>query len=160
VDAAAFEAHCQAAVRLDEAGQAEMAARHWRQAATLYRGEYMAGLDTSFTEDYVEGCCHWRRFRLNDLHLTSLLKLAHYHFGRAEDHLSQTYAQQALDADRCSEDGHRLIMKLRHRAGQFDEMARQYRQCERSLNESEGRCPAPETTRLYQQLQPTLEAPT
>lgn len=156
VDATAFEAYYQQALRLEQQGEEDQAARHWQLAQALYQGDYMAGLAQHYTEGYEDDWCQWRRYRLRDMYLTVLLKLAHYHFRRGEDRLSRIYAQKALIEDRGCEEAHRLMMRLAHRAGQRDDLVRQYRLCQKCLEEVEDRSPAPATTRLYEELLQTM----
>ncbi|MGB3717196.1 MAG: BTAD domain-containing putative transcriptional regulator [Candidatus Promineifilaceae bacterium] len=156
VDADAFENYYQAAQRLEEEGQEDRSARFWKMGEALYKGDYMIDLKTCYTEEYIDDCCKWRRYRLKEMHLTVLLKLAHYHFRCNQDHLSLTYAQKALDQDRGGEEAHRLVMRLMHRAGQPHDLIRQYRLCVHSLAESENRHPSPVTVQLYQQLLQTF----
>lgn len=157
VDAAAFEGYYQHAQRLEEEGQEDIAARFWKLAEALYQGDYMIDLAPCYTEDYVDDCCKWQRYRLKDMHLTVLLKLAHYHFRCNQNHLSLIYAQKVLDQNKGCEEAHRLVMKLMHRTGQRHDLMRQFRMCERSLEEAEDRSPSLETVQLYQQLLQTLQ---
>ncbi len=152
VDAAAFQAYCEQAALLEEAGQEELAARHLHLAAALYQGEYMAGVDQRYTEGYEDDWCQLERYRLKQLYLRTVLKLAAYHYRRREDRQSWLYAQKALDADRACEEAHCLLMKLAHRAGRCDEVMRLYRLCRRWLRQVEDREPSPATTQLYRQL--------
>jgi len=156
VDAAAFEGYYLQAQHLEEEGREDVAARFWKLAAALYQGDYMIDLAPCYTEDYVDDCCKWQRYRLKDMHLMALLKLAQYHFRCSQDQLSLTYAQKALDQDSSCEDAYCLIMKLMHRTGQRHDLMRQYRLCERALQDAEDRSPTPETFQLYQQLLKTL----
>jgi DNA-binding SARP family transcriptional activator len=161
VDTTAFEAHYQQALRLEDRGQEEIAARNWKLAEALYQGDYMAGIARRYTEGYEDDWCQLPRYRLKDMYLTVLLKLAHYHFQRGEERLTRVYAEKALAADPGCEKAHRLIMKLLHQAGRYGDLVRQYRLCERYLDQAESRSPEPETTRLYERLlrtSPTVKA--
>lgn len=157
VDADAFENYYQAAQRLEEEGQEDGAARLWKLGEALYQGDYMIDLAPCYTEEYIDDCCKWQRYRLKEMRLTVLLKLAHYHFRCNQDQLSLTYAQKALDQDRGCEEAHRLVMILMHRNGQPHDLLRQYRLCEHSLAESEDRVPSKVTVQLYQQLLQTFQ---
>lgn len=157
VDADAFENYYQAAQRLEEEGQEDGAARLWKLGEALYQGDYMIDLAPCYTEEYIDDCCKWQRYRLKEMRLTVLLKLAHYHFRCNQDQLSLTYAQKALDQDRGCEEAHRLVMILMHRNVQPHDLLRQYRLCEHSLAESEDRVPSKVTVQLYQQLLQTFQ---
>jgi len=156
VDATAFEAYYQEGLRLEERGQEDLAARYWQLANALYQGEYMAGIAQRYTDGYEDDWCLLGRYRLREMHLRVLLKLAEYHFRQGEERHSRLYAQQAIREDRACEEAHCLLMKLAHRARQRDELIRQYRLCRRSLRRVEDRDPAPATTRLFEQLLETL----
>lgn len=156
VDATAFEAYYQQALRLEEQGEGDLAARHWQLAQALYQGDYMAGLAHRYTEGYEDDWCQLPRYRLQDMYVTALLKLAHHHFRRGEERLSRIHAQKALAEDRGCEQAHRLMMRLAHRAGQRDDLVRQYRLCQKYLVEVEDRGPALVTTRLYEELLHTV----
>lgn len=158
VDATAFETHYQQAMRLEEEGLEEAAVLRWELAETLYQGDYMIRLVPYYTEGY-DDCCRWQQYRLKDMYLEVLLKLAHYHFHRNQDRWSLVYAQKALAEDWCCEEVHRLIMRLKHRFGQRGELIRQYRLCERCLADAEGRSPSLETVKLYEQLLQTVSEP-
>ncbi len=151
-DAAAFEDYCKHALRLDTAGQVDAAAHYRKLAEALYQGDYMSGLLPCYTEEYVNDCCQWRRYQLKAMYQTLLLRLAQHHFDAGQDRLSLAYAQKTLVEDRCSEEAHRLVMILMHRAGHHNELVQQYHLCELSLAEAEDRGPSPETIQLYQQL--------
>ena len=92
VDVATFKEYYQQAQRLEEEGQEDIAARFWKLAEALYQGDYMIDLAPCYTEDYVDDCCKWQRYRLKDMHLSVILLLAHYHFRCSYNHLSLTYA--------------------------------------------------------------------
>lgn len=156
IDAVAFKDYYQHAQRLEEEGQEDIAARFWKLAEALYQGDYMIDLAPCYTEDYIDDCCKWQRYRLKDMHLTVLLKLAHYHFRCSNNQLSLTYAQKVLDQDRGCEEAYCLVMNLMCRTGQRHDLVRQFRLCERNLKEAEDRSPSQGTVQLYQQLLQTL----
>lgn len=159
VDALAFEEYYEYAQRLEKGGQEEIAARFWKLAESLYQGDYMIDLAPCYTEDFIDDCCQGRRYRLRDMYQSLLLKLAHYYLRSHQDQLSLRYARKALAEDRSSEGAHRLMMQLMHRAGQREDLMRQYRLCERDLAKAEDRCPSPETVNLYRQLLQTVQQP-
>jgi len=152
VDAIAFEIHYRQAQRAEEQGKKDFAARQYKLAEALYQGDYMAAIESRYTERYDNDWCQWRRFRLKSIYLAVLLKLAEYHQQKAEDRLSLYYARKALLQDNCCEEAHSLIMQVLHRAGRRSDLVRQYRLLERFLRQGEDRAPSPETTRLYKEL--------
>lgn len=156
VDAVAFENFVERAGRLEEEGHIGVAARYWKLAVSLYNGDYMADLD-NYTEDYIDDCCNWRKQRLKNRYLTTLLNLATYYYQQHQDRLSLNYAQKALSEDHSFEEAHFLIMRLKYRAGQRAEVILQYRLCEQTLRDAEDRNPSPETVHLYQQCLQTAK---
>ncbi|MBI4321500.1 MAG: hypothetical protein HY675_23655 [Chloroflexi bacterium] len=152
VDAIAFEVHYRQAQRAEETGKKDIAARQYKLAEALYQGDYMAGIDPAYTEDFDNDWCQVRRFRLKSIFLAVLLKLADYHEQRKEDHLSLYYGRKALLQDGCCEEAHCLVMRGLSRAGRYRDLVRQYRLCEKLLRQAEDRAPSPETTRLYKNL--------
>lgn len=152
VDALAFEEYYDQAQRLERDGKEDIAARFWKLAESLYQGDYMVDLAPCYTEDYIDDCCQWRRYRLKDMYVCVLLKLTRYYLRCNQDQLSLKYAQKALTEDSGSEEAHRLVMQLMHRAGSRQDLIRQYRLCERDIAKAEDRCPSPETVQLYHQL--------
>jgi DNA-binding SARP family transcriptional activator len=86
------------------------------------------------------------------MYVCVLLKLTRYYLHCNQDPLSLKYAQKALAEDRGSEEAHRLVMQLMHRAGLREDLIRQYHLCERGIAKAEDRCPSPETVQLYRQL--------
>lgn len=152
VDAIAFEIHYRQAQRAEEQGKNDTAARQYKLAEALYQGDYMAGIESRYTERYDNDWCQWRRFRLKSIYVAILLKLAEYHEQRNEDRLGLYYARKALLQDNCCEEAHCLVMRALHRAGRRRDLVRQYRLCERLLRQMEDRTPSAETTRLYEGL--------
>jgi DNA-binding SARP family transcriptional activator len=152
VDTLAFEAHYQQALRLEEQGQDEIAARHWKLAEALYQGEYLASIARRYTEGYEDDWCQLPRYRFKDMYLTVLLRLADYHFRSGEGRLSRVYAERALAQDPGCEKAHRLVMRLLHREGRYGDLLRQYSMCQQYLGQAENRSPEPETKRLYERL--------
>lgn len=158
VDATAFETYYQQALRLEQAGQKDAAAQYWELADGLYQGDYMLSLVPYYTAGY-DDCCRWRQYRLKDMYLTVLLQLARYHYEFRNERWSLAYAQKALAEDWCCEEAHRVIMRIKHRAGRRGELIRQYRLCERCLADAEERAPSPETAQLYEQCLQTIGKP-
>lgn len=152
VDAIAFEIHYRQAQRAEEQGKGDIAARQYKLAEALYQGDYMAGIESRYTERYDNDWCQWRRFRLKSIYVAVLLKLAEYHEQKSEDRLSLYYARKALVQDNCCEEAHCLVMRALHRAGRRGDLVRQYRLCERLLQQMEDRVLSLETTRLYKEL--------
>jgi DNA-binding SARP family transcriptional activator len=152
VDAIAFEIHYRQAQRAEEQGKNDIAARQYKLAEALYQGDYMAGIESRYTERYDNDWCQWRRFRLKSIYLAILLKLAEYHEQQNDDRLGLYYARKALLQDNCCEEAHCLVMRALHRAGRRRDLVRQYRLCERLLQQMEDRAPSTETARLYKEL--------
>jgi DNA-binding SARP family transcriptional activator len=59
---------------------------------------------------------------------------------------------RALEKDRCHEDSHRLLMRCYVQLGQRGRALRQYRLCERILDQKYGTAPSPETRSLRRSI--------
>ena len=152
VDADAFEEHYRQGQRLERLGQRKAALLQYKMAEELYKGDYMAGISPKYTEDCADDWCRWRRFKLKDMYLTVLLKLARYYEERGQGEECLAYTRKALAQDGCCEEAHRMMMRAFYRAGQREDLIRQYRLCQRILRRREDREPSAETVALYKRL--------
>lgn len=152
VDAIAFEVHYHQAQRAEEQGKKDFAIRQYKLAEALYQGDYMAGVESRYTEYCDNDWCQWRRFRLKSIYIAILLKLAEHHERQGDDRMGLYFARKALLQDECCEEAHRFVMRALHRAGRHPDLVRQYRLCQKLLQRTEDRAPSAETTQLYKEL--------
>lgn len=128
-------------------------------AADLYRGQFLEGL-------YVDGCPEFEvwlvgereRWRQRAGRVLAELVTLHSQLREYQEALRFARRQLALDAWR--EEAHRQVMRLLAWDGQRGAALTQYESCSRVLARELGVEPAPETTRLYEQIRDgTLEFP-
>ena len=145
VDAEEFECLCRRGRILEREKRPGAAAEAYRQAVSLYRGDFLA-------EDlYLEWAIP-RRERLRNLYLEALEWLALHHFRRGEYRESIHYAELILEKDGCREDAHRLLMRCYARLGQRNRALRQYHLCRETVQRELDIEPMPETTILYERI--------
>ena len=147
LDTEAFEAHLQA----DSRGTAAAQAEHWRAAAALYQGDFLAGLAVreapAFEEWLLGQRTRYRERALHTLHALTQHQMASADFGAAVD-----TATRLLALDPWREEAHRQLMGLQAHTGQRSAALAQYETCRRMLEKDLGVEPARETTILYERL--------
>ena len=116
----------------------------YRMALQYYRGIYLPETDMA-----------WRMTESERLHRTFIeanLRLAHLHFqiGQIDDALQCCH--RILEQDPCLEDAHRLAMRIHASTGNRAGVARQYAQCQQSLQEEIAAPPSLQTEELYEIL--------
>ena len=147
-------------VRLDSAEFAALAERDdatsLQQAADLYRGELLQGLDIDAAPDF-DDWLHRERARLRQLAQQVFDRLIARHRERAMG--DQAHAAAGRDAamaaarrwlalEPAAEWAHRWLIRLYVESGQRDAAEVQYEVCRRELAVKHGRQPAPETRAL------------
>ncbi len=152
VDADAFEAYCQQALRWEEAGEEELALACWRLAAGLVHGPYMQEAEGWQGTDEGAPWYLWRRLRIQDLYLRALLTLARGALKGARLEEARTYAEAALHQDPSCEAGYRVLMEVDARQGRVEGIHRSWARCREALRRLEDREPGPETRALYRRL--------
>ncbi len=121
------------------------------EAAALYRDDFLSGFSLRDSPAFDD----WQFFQAETLRrelMGVLERLAHAHAGRREFEPAITYARRWLALDPLDEPAHRHLMQLYAWAGQPAAAQRQYRECERLLQEELGVQPLDETTQLYQAI--------
>lgn len=121
------------------------------QAAGLYRGEFLEGLNLGDAPGFDE----WQLFQRDELRLAfgqALRRLAWVYAERGQWERAISCARRRAALDRVDEPAGRDLMKLYARSGQRSAAVRQYEDLARALEERAGREPEPETRRLYEQL--------
>lgn len=130
---------------------AEVDASLLRDAADLYRGDFLAGFyvdEAPLFEEWMLG----EREHLRQLALQALTVLAAYHGQQRHYTPAIEYTMRLLAMDPWREEAHRELMLLLALSGQRTAALAQYERCRRILDEELGVEPAAETTALYEQI--------
>jgi predicted ATPase/DNA-binding SARP family transcriptional activator/Tfp pilus assembly protein PilF len=120
-------------------------------AATLYRGDFMAG----FSLPDCPGFDEWQFFQAEELRqafASGLERLAQALSDQNDPEQAIPYARRWLALDTLHETAHRQLMNLYAAAGQQSAAIRQYQVCVQTLDEELGVEPSPETTALYERI--------
>jgi predicted ATPase/DNA-binding SARP family transcriptional activator len=120
-----------------------------REAATLYRGDFLEGFFMGESAPFEE----WLLIEREGLHRQALevfVHLAEHHVGRGEHERALEYAYRQLEFEPWREQAHRQVMKLLALTGQRSAALAQYETCRRVLSEQMGIEPEPETIELYE----------
>ncbi|MBI2267549.1 MAG: hypothetical protein HYU64_20665 [Armatimonadetes bacterium] len=141
IDLEAFEEHCSEAEKAKSQGDSESAVRHFRQAASLYGGEFLEGLE--------EEWCIYQRVTLQQKYFDILVQISEQMCQTSLHQEAVEAARKILDVDRSYEKAHCLIMRSFALLGKRDEAIRQYHQCADILKKELGLSPSPETEALY-----------
>ncbi len=123
-----------------------------RQAASLYRGDFMAGFSLPDCPGFEE----WQLFQAESLRQVMVGVLAQLVRGYTVQHEFDTaidYARRWLALDPLNEAAHRDLMRLFNWQGDRASALAQYRECEQVLGSDLGLPPQTETTRLYRAIQ-------
>jgi DNA-binding SARP family transcriptional activator len=141
-DVEEFEGRYGRGRRLEAQGRGAEAAAEYEQAVALYRGEYLL-------EDLYEDWTMVERERLSNAHVDMLGRLAAHYAGVGREQEAVGACYGILEKDRCHEESYRLLMRCYARLGLRGRALRQYRLCERTLEQEYGVEPSPETQMLY-----------
>lgn len=117
---------------------------HWEEAVALYTGDLL--------ENLYEDWAFFERERLRGLYLNILTRLTWKFQSRGDYPEAIRYGAQLLAADPLREDGVRLLMALRYRAGDRSGALKEYEQCRERLRRELGVEPMPETVALYEAI--------
>jgi DNA-binding SARP family transcriptional activator len=131
--------------RLEKTKQTQEAATEYEKAVGLYRGDYLL-------EDLYEDWTMVERERLSNAYVDMLNRLALYYIERGQLRESVRCCYKVLEKDRCNEHSHRLLMRCHWQLGQRGRALRQYRLCEKILDQEYGTAPSPETRALYEDI--------
>lgn len=153
LDTAAFEHHLQAAAQVGP----ETRPTHWREAASLYRGDFLSGFFLRDAPDFDEWVVPLKA-RFRELALQALHALTTFHNTRAEYATVIDYATRLLALDAWREEAHRQLMSALARSGQRSAALAQYETCRRMLEKELGVKPSAETTVLYERIRAAGEA--
>ncbi len=145
IDVDEFDRHVEAGRRLEANGQITKAAAKYEAAIELYQGDFLAG-------DLYEEWPVLPREHLRVAYLEVLDHLSQIRFSQGQYPECATLCQLLLTRDTCREDIHCLLMRCYSREGQGHLALRQYQICVEALRTELEVDPAPETTRLYEQI--------
>ena len=121
------------------------------KAAALYKGDFLVGFTLPDCPEFDE----WQFFEAENLRgsLASILQqLVSTYEAQGDFTQAIAHARHWLSLDPMHEPAHRLLMELYAKSGQHAAALRQYKECERILNQELGVTPQPETTALYQNI--------
>jgi DNA-binding SARP family transcriptional activator len=114
------------------------------KAVSLYRGEYMEGLDYEWVIA--------ERERLSQLYLSVLDHLAHRYAEKGEYAKAATYLRAILRTNPLLEEAHALLMTVHARMGDRLAVLQQYETLSQVLEQKLGIDPSPKTRELYYKL--------
>jgi len=145
VDVDAFAMAVKAGAAAERRGDPEAAARAYREAIALYRGDYL--VDDAHADWAVE-----RRERLRTTHIDTLERLARLEEDRGAYSEAIGYLDRALIADPLREELYRQLMRSHAAAGRRSHALAVFERCRKLLERELGTRPAPETQRLRDQI--------
>lgn len=124
---------------------------HLRQAAVLYRGDFLDGFymaDSPVFEEWVL----LKRAQFHRQALDTFYHLAAFHERRHALDEASRYAQRQLELEPWREEAHRQMMRLLALSGQRSTALAQFEHCRRTLVDELGVEPAAETVALYEMI--------
>ena len=125
-------------------------------AVELYRGDFLAGFTLQDSANFDD----WQFFQTEGLRRelgSALERLVRGYSGQGEYEPAIPYARRWVALDPLHEPAHRELMRLYSGASQRAAALRQYRECERVLEEELGAVPSGETTSLYEEIRAKRE---
>jgi DNA-binding SARP family transcriptional activator len=145
LDVEEFERCVNAGQRLEARHQRTAAIAEYEAAISLYKGDFLE-------QNPYEEWTVLERERLRVAYLETLDRLSQIYFGQERYAMCITVCKLILTRDRCREDAHSLLMRCYSRQGQDHLALRQYQICVEALRMELDVAPAPETTKLYEQV--------
>ena len=121
-----------------------------QQAATLYRGDLLEGLELH--EPAFEDWLRTERARLRENAVRALRKLLDLQSAEGDLERAMATAMRLLAVDPLQEPAHRTLMQIYERMGRRADSLRQYERCVDVLRRELGVAPEPETRRAYEAL--------
>src|SRR5262245_17546804 len=128
------------------------APRDLEQAAALYAGDLLDGLDVS--EEPFEEWLRSERARLRETAVHVLTRLLQHQAKSGAPEPAIRSAVRLLALDPLREETHRTLMQLYARQGRLGDALRQYQTCVSVLRGELGVEPAQETRRVYREIVP------
>jgi DNA-binding SARP family transcriptional activator/pimeloyl-ACP methyl ester carboxylesterase len=129
-----------------------------RAAAELYRGPLLDGFRLS--EPAFEDWLTQERARFHNLAAFVLMELAEREAAAGDIAAALDHARRALALDPLAEEAHRRLMRLHLDHGNFNAVARQYRECCDVLRSELASIPEPATTAIHQEARARLKQTT
>jgi DNA-binding SARP family transcriptional activator len=120
------------------------------QAAAIYRGDFLAGLDVK--EEMFEEWLMRERERLRELALDASAKLLSHQLKNNLDEAAIQTGLRLLALDPLQESVHQILMKLYSRNGRRGAALMQYQRCVEVLQRELGIEPELETKQFYQEI--------
>jgi hypothetical protein len=140
-------------------GESEAALRQLHDAVALYRGGFLEGFSLKDSVAFDDWSLLTRE-RLQRQALVALRQLSAHYERRGEYETACEYAWRQVELEPWQEQAHQQLMRLLAWNGQRSAALAQYHSCRRLLSEELGVLPAPETTRLFEQIRDgTLQPP-
>src|SRR5262245_51730039 len=121
-----------------------------QRAVNLYTGDLLEGLNV--TESPFEQWLMAQRERLRELATDALRQLLAFHMSTASSEAAIQTAVQLLALDPLQETVHRSLMRLYAEQERWGAVQRQYHVCLETLRRELDALPAPETTKLWQDI--------
>ena len=128
------------------------APRDLEQAAALYAGDLLDGLDVS--EEPFDEWLRSERARLRETAVHVLTRLLQHQAKSGSPESAIQSAVRLLALDPLREETHRTLMRLYAREGRLGDALRQYQTCVSVLRGELGVEPAQETRRIYREIVP------
>lgn len=120
IDVARFSHHIRIAQMYEQAGDSQKATISWDRAIGLYRGRYMARLETTGPAGCSFGWCIALRERYERLYLDANMAVATYYSEQKSHDLAIAYATEAIRTEPQHEGAHILLMKCLIANGQLN----------------------------------------
>lgn len=117
----------------------------FQKVIELYQGDFMEGF---LREDWFV----FERKKWKDRYLESLQILASWHFDKQDYRTALAHCQLILEKDNCFELAHRLMIEIYMKLGQRSRAIRQFKTCEKILENELGMNPSSKTIEIYERL--------
>lgn len=127
--------------RAESAGAHSEASEHYRKAAELYRGDYLAGATMEWANVHRE----WLRSRF----LYALQRLAETSLSNGDPLSVMRHCRQILDIEPYQEESYRMLMFTHAQLGQLNQVRRWYELCTARLRDDLQVSPEPATRLLF-----------
>jgi DNA-binding SARP family transcriptional activator/predicted ATPase len=125
--------------------------RQLEEAVALYRGGFLEGFSVGDSPAFEEWALLTREQIARQVS-SALHRLAATYEQRGEYEQAQSYARRQVELEPWDEAAHQQLMRTLALSGQRGAALAHYETCRRLLAEELGVEPAPETTRLYEQV--------
>lgn len=122
----------------------EELAQRLREAAQLYRGEFLEG--------YWNDWCLFERERFQNMYLAMMDKLIEWSISQENFEEGLDYGEKILQLDPASERAHQQMMRLHHLSGNRTAALRQFERCVKQLKEELDVNPSASTLKILSQI--------